>query len=220
MPITSIDPSKSFHPTFTSVLTKKIPVLNGNNIYVIDYQSDEDLDGKDLRMNLSVTMGSKDCLSPVISGLKTLARQTRWLRILWYVLGSIAGIVVLLLLVKLILNAMAARRENAASLADTGNDADAVAKITVVEGPDLGLVFPISSDVITIGRGSDMDLTLADPTVSRYHCQLIARDRVFEIKLTEGKSGIMLNGLQVPKGNLKVGDIITLGQTRLEFKLL
>ena len=220
MPITPPAPNEKFSDTFTAKLNKNIPVLNGANIYVADFQSEEDLDGKNLRMNIVVSSDSVECVSPPIAGMKTLARNTRWGRILIIVLGAIVGILLLLLVIKIIANAMAARRERAEEEEVANTDDDAMAKLTVVEGPDMGASFGIVSDVTTIGRGSDMDVILSDPTVSRYHCQLIARDRVFEIRVTEGKSGIMLNGLQIPKGNLKDGDVITLGQTKLEFKLL
>lgn len=215
------DEQGKFGPrTFTGVLTKAMPVLQGNSTYVITYRSEEDLDARGLRIYLGANTGSTECLSVGIESNKTMARKTRWVKILIIVLSSLLGIFLLFILIKFIVNAIAARRANRSEDYEAVSDEDAVAKLTVIDGPDLGKTFPMTADVLTMGRGSDMDVCLADPTVSRYHCQLIVRSGVFEIKLTEGKSGILLNGIQVPKGTLKDGDVIHIGQSKLEFKLV
>jgi len=215
------DEQGKFGPrTFSAVLTKAIPVLQGLSTYVIGFQADEDLDAQGLRMHLAANTGSKECVSTSISGTKAMARKTRWVRIVLIAGGGLLGLILLFLLIKLIAGLIANRRDTHDDESEYVSDQDIMAKLTVNEGPDLGRTFPMTNDVMTMGRGSDMDVCLADPTVSRYHCQLTVRDGIFEIKLTEGKSGILLNGMQVPKGTLKDGDIIQIGQTRLEFRLV
>lgn len=220
VPLTREEQGKFGPRTFASVLTRATPVLQGNSAYVIDFQSEEDLDAQGLQLHIAAETESKECLSTAISGTKAMARKTRWLRIVVIVLGVLLGLIILFFLIKLIVGAIAARRANSYEEPEAVSDEDMVAKLTVTDGPDLGQCFPMTTDVLTIGRGSDMDICLADPTVSRYHCQLIVRDGVFEIKLTEGKSGILVNGMQIPKGTLKDGDSIQIGQTKLEFRLV
>lgn len=47
------------------------------------------------------------------------------------------------------------------------------AVVHVITGPDAGEQFPVTGDVVTIGRSSDADVRLSDPLVSRTHAQIM-----------------------------------------------
>ncbi|MFX8719833.1 FHA domain-containing protein, partial [Acinetobacter baumannii] len=45
-------------------------------------------------------------------------------------------------------------------------------RLEVVEGPALGASFESTADRASIGAHESNDLTIADPTVSRFHCEI------------------------------------------------
>ena len=69
-----------------------------------------------------------------------------------------------------------------------------------------------------VGRGSHCTIQLDDPSSSRVHCRLLARDgKVF---LTDAGSrwGTFVNGLWVSESELQPGDEITVGETILRLQ--
>jgi len=72
-----------------------------------------------------------------------------------------------------------------------------------------------AGELILLGRGSNCDIHCVDPSTSRVHCRLLARDgKVF---LTDAGSrwGTFVNGKRVQEAELTVGDEITIGETVL-----
>lgn len=70
-----------------------------------------------------------------------------------------------------------------------------------------------------IGRGEHCEIQLDDPSASRVHCRLLARDgKVF---LTDAGSrwGTLVNGIRVTECELVPGDQITVGETLLTLAL-
>src|SRR5437588_116724 len=48
-------------------------------------------------------------------------------------------------------------------------------KVEALEGPDVGRAAVAESDTLTVGTAAGNDLTLTDPTVSRFHLELARR---------------------------------------------
>lgn len=73
----------------------------------------------------------------------------------------------------------------------------------------------VSGSLILIGRGDSCDLRLDDPSASRVHCRLLARDG--KVYLTDAGSrwGTLVNGVRVNECELVAGDQITIGETVL-----
>lgn len=72
-----------------------------------------------------------------------------------------------------------------------------------------------TGDLLLIGRGTHCDIRLEDPSASRVHCRVLARDgKVF---LTDAGSrwGTFVNGNRVTECELRPGDEITIGETIL-----
>lgn len=84
----------------------------------------------------------------------------------------------------------------------------AIAYLHVVEGPDAGHVFPLGGPVV-VGRSTNADLRVADPTVSAEHALVtgIARVRVRDLRSANGTAG--------SRRPLRAGDHLTLGRTRI-----
>jgi len=79
-----------------------------------------------------------------------------------------------------------------------------------------GQIFPISGDVITIGRELDNDISLDDLQVSRHHVRLTRQDNQFIIEDLGSANGTLINGKPVTEScTLQPGDVIEVGSFTL-----
>jgi transcriptional regulator with GAF, ATPase, and Fis domain len=93
----------------------------------------------------------------------------------------------------------------------------ALARLVVIEGPDLGAEFDVPLRGGGIGRGEDNLVQLSDLAVSRQHCRLELRDGAIVVVDDSGRSRTLVNGRPVDVHALVAGDEIALGKTRLAF---
>jgi hypothetical protein len=80
-----------------------------------------------------------------------------------------------------------------------------------------GATFLLSPPVAVIGRGTEADVRLEDPGVSRRHAEIrLSADgaRIVDLGSTNGTS---VNGHQVSESELADGSEVTIGRTRLVF---
>lgn len=84
----------------------------------------------------------------------------------------------------------------------------------------VGQRYVIGRAMLRIGREADNDICLAEKTVHRYHA-VIRRSTDGEVIVTDvsgaGGNGVLVNGGRVGEGRLKPGDVITIGEVRLNF---
>src|SRR5688572_5922564 len=92
-----------------------------------------------------------------------------------------------------------------------------LARLVVIEGPDLGVEFEIPLRGGGIGRGEGNTVQLSDPAASRQHCQLEVRDGVLCLVDAESRNKTMVNGQPITVHPLATGDEILIGKTRLAF---
>jgi len=72
--------------------------------------------------------------------------------------------------------------------------------------------FPLTSNVIVIGRRHECDLYVPLPTVSRKHCQLSLNGKAMEIRDLDSTCGTFVNGQRIDgQAPLKAGDYIRIG---------
>ena len=95
----------------------------------------------------------------------------------------------------------------------------ALARLIVIDGPDLGREFDIPARGGGIGRGEDNAAQLSDPSVSRLHCSLEPRDGRLCVVDAGSRNKTLVNGEPVSEHRLESGDEITVGQTRLAYLL-
>ena len=76
---------------------------------------------------------------------------------------------------------------------------------------------PLDTPIVTIGRDAANVLRLEDPMVSSRHCRIECKDDEFVLSDRESTNGTFVNGKAVAKTNLKHGDEIMIGRTRLCF---
>ena len=70
---------------------------------------------------------------------------------------------------------------------------------------------------LVIGRGSGCDLTLADPSVSRWHAELIRDGERWVVRDMGSTNGTRVNGWRVRRAVLRPGDVLALGAQRVVF---
>ena len=77
--------------------------------------------------------------------------------------------------------------------------------------------YPIKEFPITIGRGPDNVIVLADPKASRRHCVIEKSDEGVIIRDLGSRNGTTVNGSRIEVSPLKEGDIIGVGDTLIYF---
>jgi pSer/pThr/pTyr-binding forkhead associated (FHA) protein len=77
--------------------------------------------------------------------------------------------------------------------------------------------FRISSARTTIGRGPDNILVLRDEQISTHHAEILASPDGFLLRDLGSANGTTVNGQPATDVNLRIGDEIGIGTTRLTF---
>lgn len=94
------------------------------------------------------------------------------------------------------------------------------ASLTVREGHGAGQIFPVPSFKMTlIGRIASAEVPVDDPAISSEHCRIVPEGGGYVLRDLKSTNGTTVNGFLVKEHNLKNGDLIQVGQTRLEFAL-
>lgn len=92
------------------------------------------------------------------------------------------------------------------------------ATLQVLAGPVAGRRVQLH-DRTLIGRLSECDLQLDDPSVSRRHARITPSAGGWAIEDLGSTNGVRVNGAEVGRANLEHGDAIELGNVRLTFSL-
>jgi hypothetical protein len=85
-------------------------------------------------------------------------------------------------------------------------------------GVEAGSTYELTTPVTLLGRGTDCDLRLVDPGVSRHHAELRVEDGQVVLVDLGSTNGTVVNGQPVRRVNLIDGTNITLGRTTLVFR--
>lgn len=85
------------------------------------------------------------------------------------------------------------------------------ATLTIKNGRQVGLVYELYGDKVTIGRSPKSDIFLNDMTVSRDHAYIERIQGVWSIKDSDSFNGIWVNNINVDHLVLHDGDIIQIG---------
>jgi DNA-binding NtrC family response regulator len=92
-----------------------------------------------------------------------------------------------------------------------------LARLVVIEGPDVGSEFDIPMRGGGIGRGEDNVVQLSDLAVSRRHCTVEWRDGGFVLVDAGSRNRTLVNGNPITRHALEQGDEVAIGKTRLAF---
>jgi pSer/pThr/pTyr-binding forkhead associated (FHA) protein len=78
--------------------------------------------------------------------------------------------------------------------------------------------FPITQDIMIIGRSRSCDLRVNDGHISAKHCQISRIGENFVLHDLSSKNGTCINGNKVTEGILQNGDEIKIGDTSIRFE--
>ncbi|MBS2024166.1 MAG: sigma 54-interacting transcriptional regulator [Deltaproteobacteria bacterium] len=91
--------------------------------------------------------------------------------------------------------------------------------MVVAEGPRRGLAWESSLDRCAIGAHPSNDIVIDDPTVSRFHCEVLLDDTGARVRDLDSRNGTTVDGLRVLEAWLRPGSIVRLGGAALQFQL-
>lgn len=91
-------------------------------------------------------------------------------------------------------------------------------QLVVIEGPDLNKKIELNRKSIKIGKKEDNDFALSDSAVSRYHSEVQMTGDAFVLNDLDSTNGTCINDIRVKQAYLSPGDVISLGNTKIEFQ--
>ena len=92
------------------------------------------------------------------------------------------------------------------------------ATLTIVAGPQVGNVFTLGNEDITVGRSLSSGIFLNDMTVSRNHCVIECRADGYYVVDQGSFNGVWVNNRNVHEACLKNGDRVNVGTFCLLFR--
>jgi len=88
--------------------------------------------------------------------------------------------------------------------------------VIVVNGND-NLKFPLSSNIMTIGREPSNNIHIRSRYISRFHARIVNDQHGSVIEDLGSSNGISINSEKVRRAQLRSGDLIDLGRVQLKF---
>ncbi|MEO6942592.1 MAG: DUF3662 and FHA domain-containing protein [Terrimesophilobacter sp.] len=83
-----------------------------------------------------------------------------------------------------------------------------------------GKRYPITKSHTVIGRGSEADITVDDSGISRRHVEILWDGKRAQVNDLGSTNGSQLNGAPVTKAALPTDSVISIGRTRIVFRVL
>jgi pSer/pThr/pTyr-binding forkhead associated (FHA) protein len=84
--------------------------------------------------------------------------------------------------------------------------------------PDGERVIVLDRMPMTVGRGSDNDIVLTDPRISRKHARLLYRDGQIWVADMGSSNGTFVNSEPVTERAVADGDMLSFGGLEAQFK--
>lgn len=95
-----------------------------------------------------------------------------------------------------------------------------VGSLFLTHGPLAGREVPLTRETFFIGRGRNNNLELLDKSVSRKHAVINLLGGEYTISDLNSLKGIYVNGKKVEEAVLRPGDVINIGESRMQFRML
>jgi len=87
-------------------------------------------------------------------------------------------------------------------------------QLTVQLGPEVGVIYPLTGDLVTIGRYSGNTIIIPDEQVSRHHARLTKEEGGYTIEDLDSSNGLFVNSVRVAHPSLLAsGDLVRLGNS-------
>ena len=92
------------------------------------------------------------------------------------------------------------------------------ATASVIEGPDLGLAFPLSRRTIIVGKAKDADIVLTDRAVSKQHLEITLEGSSVRLKDLGSTNGTFIGKTRVIESLVPAGTVVQMGRTRMHLR--
>jgi len=86
-------------------------------------------------------------------------------------------------------------------------------ELVVVDGPSRGATASITTGLARVGAAPGNDLTIADPTVSRVHCEVVQRGDNLVLRDLGSTNGTWVEGVRLRDGDVPPGAIVRVGSS-------
>ena len=90
-------------------------------------------------------------------------------------------------------------------------------KLTFVGGPLDGTEHPFAAERIVVGADPRADLVVADPAMSKFHCEIRMTDGAAFVRDLGSRNGTFVDRIPVIEAPLRAGALLGLGRTQLRF---
>ncbi len=88
-------------------------------------------------------------------------------------------------------------------------------RVSVVAGPSIGSMWSEPLERCAIGSHPSNDLVIEDPTVSRFHCELVIAGSRVRVRDLGSRNGTVANDVTIADGSLPGGTQLVLGHTKV-----
>jgi adenylate cyclase len=83
--------------------------------------------------------------------------------------------------------------------------------LTLVDRNGTRLAIVLPGSMIVVGRSTECDVNLPDPTVSRRHAELRASDGEIHVRDLNSRNGTFRNGVRIDTARVRAGDVVSFG---------
>ena len=90
--------------------------------------------------------------------------------------------------------------------------------LVLVNTGGAGKSFPVKNPEVSIGKSTENDVVLDEPTVSRNHLQVVRQGDRFLVKDLGSTNGTYIDGAQIREGYLRPGSLLEVGDVQLRFQ--
>jgi diguanylate cyclase (GGDEF)-like protein len=94
---------------------------------------------------------------------------------------------------------------------------DACLVLIYPPGPDMGKRFPMETDEIVVGRGSDCDIQIDRDSVSRRHARFCRTDHGWDVEDLGSTNGSYINDMPIDRSPLRDADFVKVGAAIFKF---
>lgn len=86
-----------------------------------------------------------------------------------------------------------------------------MATLVILDGPEKGKRFEITSPITRVGRNEINDIVIASPSISSYHCEIEKTEAGIRIRDLDSTNGTKLNGETIRTATMFRNDVIAMG---------
>lgn len=88
----------------------------------------------------------------------------------------------------------------------------------MIEGPDLGLAFPLGKRRIVVGKAKECDIVLTDRAISKKHFEVTLEGSSVRLKDLGSTNGTFIGQTRVIESLVPAGTVISVGRTRMHLR--